>query len=95
MSVSKRVKSLPVSALGAKKRAHVSAADFVKAVMQSVADGSGYAGISEKTGMQQTSVATRISTLRKKGVKIPNMPRSGGGGGRKLDIDALNSLINS
>ena len=96
MSVVKRtVKRLSVDALGAKKRVNISAVDFVKAVMESVADGTGYNGVSEKTGMKQTSVATRISNLRKKGVKIPNMPRSNNarGGGRKLDIEALNNLI--
>lgn len=75
------------------KRVNVSAADFVKAVMASIADGTGHAGIAAKTGIKVTSVATRVSTLRKKGVQIPKMPRTGGGGAKKLDVSALNDLI--
>lgn len=74
------------------KRSVVSAEDFVKAVLKAAAEGTGHAGISKLTGIKQTSVATRLSNLRKAGVNLPNFPR-GGGGGRKLDVAALNALI--
>lgn len=68
-------------------RANVSATDFVQAVLSS----SSHAEVARKTGLKVTSVATRLTTLRKRGVNVPNFRR--GGNGVKLDVNSLNALI--
>jgi len=76
------------------KRVHVPAAVFVKAVVEAVKNGQGHEAVAKACGMKTTSVATRVSVLRKAGVLLPKFAVRGTGGGRKLDIEALNSLIN-
>ena len=76
-----------------REKSNVSAEVFVKAVLEAAANGTGHDGVSKATGIKRSSVATRMSNLRKAGVKLPNFPRGGGGGGKKLNVDALNALI--
>jgi hypothetical protein len=72
---------------------------WVAAAVKQVADADGsHADIAELTGLQVASVATRLSGLRKRMREaghadlVPNF-RRGGGGGRKLDTDAIASIF--
>lgn len=89
MSKAKSVVKKSVS----RAKANVSAETFVKAVLAAAADGTGHEGVAKATGIKRSSVATRMSNLRKAGVKLPSFPRGGGGGGKKLDVSKLNALI--
>ena len=76
------------------KRVNVPAEVFVKAVVEAVKNGQGHEAVAKACNMKVTSVATRVSVLRKAGVNLPKFVMRGSGGGRKLNIEALNSLIN-
>ena len=77
----------------AKTRVNVPAALFVQTVKDVHAAGGTHADIAEQLGIGVTSVATRISNLRTKhGLPMPNFKR-GGGGGARLDVDALRAIL--
>ena len=67
--------------------AQVSAIDLVKAwqTSESVKE------VEAKTGLQYGNMMTRIHKLKKLGVPLKQMAHAGGGG-RKLDIEALKAL---
>jgi len=49
--------------------------------------------VGEHWGKDESWASAFASRLRKYGVKLKKMPRGGGGGGKRLDVDELNSLI--
>jgi hypothetical protein len=71
-------------------RKTVSAEDFVRAAWASAAAGEGLKGIANRTGQKVEAISTRISSMKKKGVKLPEFKKAGGN--NKLDIDALNRI---
>jgi hypothetical protein len=75
-------------------KANVPAEVIVRAAWESFQAGTGIAGVAQATGLSPESVSTRLSVLRTKHkVNLPKFPR-GGGGGRRLDLDALNAISN-
>jgi len=74
---------------------NVDAVRFVTVVRDVHARGGTHADVAAELGLKVGSVATRISQLRNRkpvGVNMPDFPR-GGGGGSKLDVDALNAIL--
>ena len=71
---------------------NVPAAQFVLAVKAAIAADRSQEDVAAELGLKGAScVATRCANLRKKGVNLPEFKR--GGGGRKLDVEALNALL--
>ena len=79
-------------ATGSKNIDAVTFATCVKRV--SDAEGS-LQDVADELGLQVTSVATRLSQLRKKfpEIGVPNFKRGGGGGGAKLDSVVLAGIF--
>lgn len=66
-------------------RTRVSDMDFVKAYAQSKSVGE----VAKKLGISRNSVATRASSLRKKGVGLPVFVRAK----RVVDVQGLNAVL--
>jgi len=76
-----------------RRTSNVSANDFAAAVKQVADAGGSHQDIADLTGLKASSVATKLSGWRKRGVpNVPNFKR-GGGGGRKLDVDAISAIF--
>lgn len=71
-------------------RKTVSAEEFVRAAWESARAGEGLKGIANRTGQKVEAISTRLSSMKKKGVKLPEFKKAGGN--NKLDIDALNRI---
>jgi len=57
------------------------------------ASGGSHQDVANRLGMAVGSVATRLSGLRKRGVKnVPSFTR-GGGSGKKLNVDTLSDIF--
>lgn len=67
----------------------VSAEDFIDAWMRSES----YAEVAVRLGINVKAVYQRVSRWRKQGINLPQM--STHSGRRKLEIEALNNLIDS
>lgn len=77
-------------AIGSK---NVSAVEFASCVKRvSDAEGS-LQDVADALGLKVTSVATRLSQLRKRVSNVPNFKRGGGGGGAKLDVSAIEGIF--
>lgn len=66
--------------------------EFVLAWIESAKKGQGLQGVADKCDLTTVSAAAKASYLRKKGVKLPTMPRA-----KRVDVsvEALNQLIES
>lgn len=73
------------------KNSRVSGDQFVRVVCEIASGGGTVEDAANKLGMRVSSVSTRMSNYRKKGVNLPKFPR--GGNGIKLDVDTLNKLV--
>lgn len=74
------------------RNATISAEAVVKAVIAGHAANKTIAQIAKELGFSTPAVlSVRLAGLRKRGVKVPKF--AGFGGGRKLDVAALNKLI--
>lgn len=80
-----------VKAVEKERNSQIKAIDFVPVFQK--ADSTGE--VAEHFGRDILWVSAFASRLRKMGVKLKKMPRQtgGNGGGKRLDIDELNSLI--
>ena len=67
---------------------------FVKAWVAAHRRGETVLEVADQLGIPVQRVHTRAYTLRKKGVKLPNLKPTGGRGYR-LDIDKLNKIVGS
>lgn len=73
-------------------RKNITAEVFLEAAWQAKVKGQGHADIAKQLGIKTSSVASRLYQLRTtKKIAVPSFPR-GGGGGRKLNVDALNAI---
>lgn len=72
-----------------KRTKSVDATTFLKAAWEAHREGEGLAGIAKRTGMKTAAISTRLSSLKKKNVKVPSFKT---GGNNKLNVDALNAL---
>ena len=76
-----------------KKRTNVKAELFLETAWKAKSEGLGHTAIAEMLGMAKTTVATRLSSLRRHGnIVVPNFPRGGGKSGPRLDVEALNAI---
>lgn len=71
------------------RNAQIKAIDFVTVFK----DAEDNAEVAEHFGRNEIWVSSFASRLRKMGVKLKKMPRSGGGGGKRVNVDELNELI--
>ena len=70
---------------------NVAPEDFIKAVKSVHASGGKIADIARQLNLEVGSVNARMYTMRKAGVNLPQFPR--GGGGKGLDVQALNAIL--
>lgn len=63
---------------------------FVKTVWAKFNAGQGHQAIADDCNMKVGSVATRIAAYKKAGVNMPTFPT---GGNNKLNVEALNKMI--
>ncbi len=73
-----------------KVRKSVPAAEFVRAAWESFNAGEGLKGIAARTGQESPAISTRLSSLKKKKVKLPTFKSNTGN--NKLNIDELNEI---
>jgi len=77
------------------RAAKVSAGEFVAAWMTMVKLGKDLDWMSERTGLKVASICARASDYRsRRGIRLPKLEREAFGA-KALDVDALNSLIDS
>jgi hypothetical protein len=72
------------------KRKTVPAEEFIRAAWESYKAGEGLKGIADRTGQKVEAISTRLSSMKKKGVKTPEFKKAGGN--NKLDVDFLNNI---
>ena len=71
----------------------MSETDFVRSYMEVYRTGGTVADLTEKVRMNKNTVMARITSYKKKGAKLPKLERASRV--QKMDIDALNALIES
>lgn len=72
-------------------RTYVSDTEFASVVAKVSAAGGNQQEIANQLGIKVGSVANRLASWRKKGINVPAFTR--GGGGRKLNVDAINNIF--
>lgn len=70
---------------------NVTAEDFVRAVMRVHKAKGKIADVARELHLEVGSVNARLYTMRKNGINLPQFPR--GGGGKGLDVQALNAIL--
>ncbi len=70
----------------------IDAETFVREWQIAVKKGQTVDELSAKLGVPTDALSHRATTMRKKGVPLGKFPRRGGGGGQRLDVDALTKL---
>jgi hypothetical protein len=71
----------------------VSNEEFVAACVEASMNSKGIKYIADKLGLSEGYVTQRRSTLKGKGVALPELQRGGGGGGSAIDREFLNKKI--